>query len=194
MSTLSGTVYLVCCTWLLSTIICLSDTCRKTHAILLSRLPSWLFFSLFPPPSQPSWQRLHRLYSWQKVLTEREIVRESPDALQGRNIEYADDPFVFSPSLLPHYPSPWFPLIIPHPGWFSPQSWQGAGRPAASWRRGAHRGWGGWERRTGSSFVRSPQRLRQGRALHSSRRKPHDDLQGPLRGQRKDTDAAETTL
>lgn len=77
------------------------------------------------------------------------------------------------------------PLIIPHPGWSSPPSWQGAGRPAGSWRRGARRGWGDWERKTRSFFVRSPQRSHQGRALHSSHRKLHDDLQGPLRGQRE---------
>ncbi len=85
-----------------------------------------------------------------------------------------------TPSLTPVLFQP-PPLIIPHQGWSSPPSLQAAGRPAGSWRRGAHRGWGGWEHKTRSFFVKLPQRWHLGRALHSNHRKLRDDLQGPLR-------------
>lgn len=76
-----------------------------------------------------------------------------------------------------------FSAVVSHRGWSSPPSWRGAGRPAGSWRTGARMGWAGWEHRTGFSFLALPQTSHLGTALHSSHRKPHYDLRGPLKRQ-----------
>lgn len=85
-----------------------------------------------------------------------------------------------------HFP----PFCEPHPGWSSPLSWQAEGRPAGSWRTAAHTGWGGSGRKTGSSYAESPRRSRPDRARRSSRKRLHDDHQGPLEDRRDTTAVA----
>lgn len=166
-------MYLVCCTWLLTTIICLCDTPRKTHSILLSHLPSCLFCPCLFSVSASPISALLTLYKtiseliegFPVMLTEKVCERKTAIVKYCNPMEkwkecavryeilclIEDVLLIFHIHLLT-------PLIIPHRGWSSPQSWQGAGRPAGSLRRGARRGWGGWEHKTTSSSVMSPQR------------------------------------
>lgn len=136
------------------------------------------FLCLLLPPSQLSWHltKLH-IADWKFFSNvDRETPEEWNKPMLSQELRICSEQYILSysrytlpfsiflhsaslivtPSLTPVLLQP--PLVIPHPGWFSPLSSQGAGRPAGSSRRGARRGWGGLERKTESSFAKSPRR------------------------------------